>query len=432
MRFKRRPIDSLHRATYSHRFRAGLGLGLPLAVVLACTGKIESTEPTPGTGGSPSTGGTGGTGGTVDTGGTGNVGGGGLSSTGGSTGGSNASGSGGTVAIHLGGTSGASGEAGAAPACATESATAMLTPVYLAFAFDVSGSMGALDFAWHDPALKWDPIVAATRGFFEAEASTGLHASLTVFPSDREISDHCREDSYVAPEVAMRDLPSTTFGEKLDIIRAGEWRGDTPTLAVVQGVFAYMEEYKKDHDGNYALVLVTDGLPAGCDDSTIQSVEDAVQAKADSIPTYVIGVKNPPITDAPDTVTNLQAVAEAGGTDQAFIIDTGDPEQTSADFEAAIDLIRGVSVSCSIDIPKPPNDHEFEKNKVAVSYTSGSTETELTYDADCASDAAWHYDDASEPTQVVLCDETCSKVELDPKAKLTVSFTCEPVIDDPR
>src|SRR6188768_1406237 len=45
------------------------------------------------------------------------------------------------------------GGGGGGPVCETVSAAAELPPVYLAFAFDVSGSMGQLDQPrwWHDP-----------------------------------------------------------------------------------------------------------------------------------------------------------------------------------------------------------------------------------------------------------------------------------------
>jgi hypothetical protein len=280
-------------------------------------------------------------------------------------------------------------------------------------------------------------VVAATRSFFEAEASAGLQASLTAFPIDADEDERCDPESYGEPDVAMTELPSSTFGEALDAIREEDWRGGTPTLAVVGGVLTYLDEYRAEHPGKYALVLVTDGYPQDCDDDSIESVADAVAAVASEIPTYVIGVKNPPLTDedgdeAPDTVTNLAEVAHAGGTGDAFIIDTGDPAATSAAFQAAITAIRGVAVACNLDVPPPPDGRTFEKDHVLVSYTSDGTETALTYDAECALPDAWHYDDLEHPAQVILCPSTCATVETDPSAELSVGFTCEPVIKLPR
>jgi len=360
----------------------------------------------------------------------------GPGASGAASGSSSASAGGPQLMVGAGTGGGGGGEPGRV--CATATAEAALEPVHLVFAFDVSGSMGKGDLPWHDAKLKWDPVVAATRAFFEDPASTGLFASLTAFPIDKE-KGRCDAASYTDPDVPMRELPATEFGEKLDAIRADDWRGGTPTLAVVEGSFDYIADYRADHPGRYALVLVTDGYPQGCDDDEdrIESVTDAVGGVASDVPTYVIGVKNPPLVDedgnmAPDTVSNLAQVAEAGGTQAPFIIATGEADQTLRDFQAAIEKIRGVSVACNLKLPAPPDRRAFEKESVAVSYQSGAAQTLLHYDQGCADAASWHYDDVDAPTEVVLCPDTCAQVQAAPEAKLSVDFTCEPVINLPR
>src|SRR5690606_17676903 len=64
--------------------------------------------------------------------------------------------------------------------CASSSEGTELQDVVLAFAFDVSGSMGVNE---NDRLLKWEPVIAATKAFFEDQASDGLLATLTFFPS---------------------------------------------------------------------------------------------------------------------------------------------------------------------------------------------------------------------------------------------------------
>ena len=298
-------------------FAAGLGFGST-----SCGGNPSESEGIGGSGPGAGKGG-GGTAGAI--GGSSGAGGiiqGGSTAIGGSTGVGGASGAGGTTT------------------CASQKADANLLPVRLAFAFDVSGSMGQGDFPWHDATLKWDPVVAATRAFFEDPASAGLEASLTAFPV-AESNAKCMNGSYQTPIVPMTALPSPAFGTALDGIRAGTWRGGTPTLHVVNGVLSYIADNAAAGDARYVFVLVTDGYPQGCNDNSIQSVVDAVTAVAAQTPTYVIGVANPPLTDAngmmaPETVMNLSAVAVAGGTDHAYIIDTGNPALTSAAFTAAV------------------------------------------------------------------------------------------------
>lgn len=186
----------------------------------------------------------------------------------------------------------------------------------------------------------------------ELESSTRL---VDVLPSGR-CSLRCR---------SLRDArrsddrpPIGCVRQAIDAItptRASGWRGGTPTLAVLQGTYSFLHERAKDDaSGKYAVVLVTDGYPQGCDDDEddIANVADAVEGAAATLPTYVIGVRNPP--GGPDTVSNLNRLAVAGGTEQAFLVATGDPETTARDFKAVIDSIRGETLSCEARIPENP------------------------------------------------------------------------------
>lgn len=327
------------------------------------------------------------------------------------------------------GTDGADGTSTSGdPSCeAIAAGEAHLQPVRLAFAFDVSGSMGKLDYPWHDPTLKWEPVVAATKAFFTDPASAGISASLTFFPIDADQSERCDPANYDDPDVPMTPLPSDAFGAAIDAITptsTDEWRGGTPTLAVIQGTLTFIEPLAaNDSNARYAIVLVSDGYPQGCDDNSIQSVVDVVVAVSDSIPTYVIGVENPP--GGPDTVSNLNDIAVAGGTDHAFMIQTGDPEQTKDDFGAAVHTVRTASVSCDFSIPPPPDGYTFDPQKANVTYTSGTSSSALAYDDQCTSLDAWRYDDPTAPTRMVLCDSTCATVQSDPDAVLHVEFGCE-------
>jgi hypothetical protein len=317
-------------------------------------------------------------------------------------------------------------DAGLTPdTCAKQTMRATRQPVYLEFAFDVSGSMGKGDKPWHDRSLKWEPVVAATKAFFADAKSEGFSAALTFFPADDE---RCDRASYQTPDVSMQALPSQAFADALDAIGEQDWRGGTPTLHVLQGIFDQIDSEQTARPGHYAVVLVTDGHPQDCDDDSIASVAALVTSRAGEIQTYVIGVQNPPLDDAPDVTSNLTEIAEAGGTGQAYLIDTGDPTKTTSAFKATIDAIRSAAVSCRVDIPDPPQGQTFDKQKVSVRYLSGPKDTALSYQADCAGSASWHYDDPAAPQELVLCPETCEALQGDELAELVVDFECEPVI----
>lgn len=352
------------------------------------------------------------------------------SASGGGGGGSGGSTSSGLTFPDTVGSSG-SGDGGStgSGSCAADSSKAELQPVYLGVAFDVSGSMGKLDKPYHDPKLKWEPVVAATKAFFTDPESKGISASLVFFPIDDSSDLRCDPNSYLKPDVPITELPSNVFGAAIDAITpktSEEWRGGTPTLAVIDGTIGFLKPLvQADPNSKYAIVLISDGYPAGCDDDTIASVNQAVAGVASTIPTYVIGVANPP--GGPDTVTNLNAIAAAGGTDKAFIVETGDPEKTKADFKAVIDEIRSKSISCEITIPPPPPGQVFDPTKVNVTYTSGASKTLVLYDEKCAAENTWHYDNPASPKTIVLCDSTCATVKADAAAALSVEFGCETV-----
>jgi hypothetical protein len=358
----------------------------------------------------------------------------------GPTGGASSSGGAGSDApvIPGGASAGAPGppllspDAGPAAACATAASRAELERVHLLFAFDVSGSMGKGDEPWHDKALKWDPVVAATRSFFEDDASAGLVASLTFFPEDGDDDDRCVQEAYEEPDVAMTELPSSAFGEAIDDIEPAsddDWRGGTPTAFVMRGTLAFAERYREQHAGRYAMVLVTDGYPQGCDDEddSIEAVAAVIDEARDAdLDSYVIGVANPPVDDAPDTVSDLHALAEAGGTGEAFLIDTGDPAATAAPFAEAIAAIRATAISCSLAIPEAPMGRSFDKERIAVRFTGDSGEPrELRYDATCATPDTWHYDEPATPAEIVLCPSTCDLAQSEASAAFEVELACE-------
>lgn len=306
--------------------------------------------------------------------------------------------------------------------CTADLAGTMLQPVVLGVAFDVSGSMGKLDEPWHDPTLKWEPVVAASKSFFADPTSMGFSATMTFFPH-RE--GKCEADSYGPPDVALTGLPSDVFADAIDAqtpATTDDWIGGTPTLAVTQTTLAMLDEMRaEDPAPLYVFVLITDGYPQGCDDAAddIESTVAVVEEMADRVPTYVIGVQNPP--GGPDTVTNLESVAMAGGSEHAFIIETGDPETTAMAFRDAIEAIREQLASCSLVIPEAPPGQTFDPERINVSYDG----MQLGYDSECMLENSWRYDDPANPTRIELCEGTCAIVLADEAPELVVEFGCD-------
>ncbi len=362
----------------------------------------------------------------------------------------------------IGGQGGQNGSGdGDGPVCETASSETELAPIFLAFAFDVSGSMGHYDHPnwWHDPEAKWLPVRQATQAFFEDASSSGISASMGLFPAQ---TAKCEAETYGAPEVTMKELPSTAFASAFDAYEAevgdplagGAWRGGTPTLAAFSGTSDYLDQFRTaDPTAKVAVVMVTDGLPQGCSSQAndIGSITTAVgnlYEGGSGVRTYVIGIENPTAApaelpaydgwnnwgcgagnsspcDPPDTLSALNGVAAAGGTTEAFLIDTGDPEATKANFRAAIDAIRTQAVSCELSIPPHPiPGRAFDKDKIDVSYTVDSASTRLDYDPTCQESGTWRYAD-DEASLIELCPDTCDLIRSTPGADLNVDFLCE-------
>ncbi|MBX3203470.1 MAG: VWA domain-containing protein [Labilithrix sp.] len=295
-------------------------------------------------------------------------------------------------------------------ACAAQEVAATRKPVKLLLALDQSGSMGG-----GANNSRWVPVTTALKAFLAQPDTVGIEASMRLFPVDSNNQNtRCSAASYATPDVPMTALPnSTAFANKLV---ANPGFSGTPTQAVVNATVADAKVVQAANpQAKVAIVLITDGSPAGCSDNNIQRVVDEVTGTKATIPTYVIGVGN---------VANLNLVAQGGGPRDAFVVAVDDPAATQAQFLAAINEIRGSAISCEIDIPPPPSGETLDADKVNVNYTpTGKPTEQLAYDEACKA-GGWRYDDKANPKQVVLCPATCTVAKADPSAKVALAFGC--------
>jgi len=323
-------------------------------------------------------------------------------SSGGSSGGGSGGGSSGLFGDDGGGTGSSSGLTGDA-ACASSSAAASSIPVLLVFMFDRSGSMSMQS--------KWTSCSAGLDAFFGDPNSKGILASLQFFLQP----DECNTAAYQTPLVPMQPLPSPSFAAAIAGVSPN---GGTPTLPAIQGAIAYAQQNQAINPGSKAaVVLVTDGDPNDCN-STVQNVAAAAAAVASTIPTYVIGI---------GTTSSLNAIAAAGGTGQAFIVSTTNPQQTSQDFQNALATIKGSTLSCDLKLPTAPAGQTIDYTKVNVVYTpsTGAPQT-LTYNANCSGNGqGWHYDNPKAPTKIQICTASCTTIQGDKSAKLDIELGCD-------
>jgi von Willebrand factor type A domain-containing protein len=306
--------------------------------------------------------------------------------------------------------------------CAAQSYEGEAIPLDIYIMFDQSGSMlndvGGL--------TRLDAIERATGTFLRDAASSTISVGLGYFGFQPIGQTSCNPDDYANPSVAV----TLDHEAVLHSLAEREPIGETPTGAAIRGACGYAKEWKKSNQGHsVVLLLLTDGepkAPMSCSSGTCcPTLADAVTAAAEcrsgapGIETYVLGVG--PFLD------NLQQIAKAGGTDQAYLIGDQDVEQKVLQ---ALKSIRGAaSIPCELKVPEPSGGTSLDYGLVNVAYQDSSCVLSTIYNvataASCdAVDGGWFYDDPAAPSSIKLCGASCDRVSA-PGGRLAFTVGCE-------
>jgi hypothetical protein len=236
----------------------------------------------------------------------------------------------------------------------------------------------------------------------------------------------CSVGKFATLDVPIADLPANA-DPVITALAARQPDGTTPMARAVDSVVAALTARQKMlPDRKSILVLATDGFPS-CDagetvDAVVARLERAFAA-APTLPTYVVGVFA--AADLATAQTTFQRFATAGGTKAAFLLTAGnDLTQT---LLAALKQIRGQAVACDYAIP-PPQTGSLDLDKVNVTTTAASQTADLSRvpnAAACAGKPGWYYDDPTAPRpRIVLCPESCARLQGDPAARVDLVFGC--------
>jgi hypothetical protein len=232
--------------------------------------------------------------------------------------------------------------------------------------------------------------------------------------------------AYATPEVPIAPLPGNA-GAITASIAGHAPSGGTPTSAALQGAIDHAKAFANQNPDHVVIVtLATDGDPTECDPdiNNIAAMAAAGLNGSPAIRTFVIGVGS--------SLTNLNAIAAAGGTGQAYIVDTN--QNVTQQFVDALEDIQGNALGCSYALPDPPEGEMLDLEKVNVEYTPGDggpTQTipKVANAAACPPNGdGWYYDDEQAPTQILLCDFTCAKVSADTTGSMKILLGCETII----
>ena len=84
-------------------------------------------------------------------------------------------------------------------------------------------------------------------------------------------------------------------------------------------------------------------------------------------------------------------------------------------------------MSCDFPMPQATSTRSVDPGKINVNYTPGGGATVLigqTSSASACATGGWYYDDATAPTRIFLCPNTCERVQADPDASLQIVMGC--------
>ncbi len=339
-------------------------------------------------------------------------------------------------------------------ACAADNVKAQQQPLDMYIMFDQSGSMNEKVSG----GTKWTAVSSALGAFVNQPSAAGIGVGLQYFgvapgasacPSSCVAEadcqgngpclfgkcfgcvigggggDSCNGADYAKPEVEIAPLPGVASAITTSISKHGPSTG-TPTSAALAGAITHAKDWAAAHAGHVTIaVLATDGDPADCDTdlSHINAIAAAGVSGTPKILTFVIGVGS--------SLAALNGIAAAGGTGQAFLVDTGG--NVNQQFLDAMNKIRGTALGCQYQIPASKNGGALDYGTVNVQYTNGAGQvTTIPKVADknaCpASGDAWFYDNNQKPTQINLCDPSCKVVTADSKGQVSIIVGCATIL----
>jgi len=320
--------------------------------------------------------------------------------------------------------------------CIAESYAGEQIPLDIYIMFDQSCSMscpaeqtGAGLCCTGGPNPRIDQVRSAVDSFLRAPESVGIGVGIGYFGYMQAGNTSCDPSRYSAPAVPMGALPGNA-DPVINSLNLAVPTGETPTGAAIRGACTYASQWKKQNlSHKVVILLVTDGFPEApvtsqtgtCNPSIDDAAAAAAQCLASSaqLSTYVIGVGQ--------RLTELASIAQAGGTGQAYLVDTGDV--TASVLQALNQIRAAAAIPCDLSIPPAPAGGTVNYQQINVNFCDGASQSHTflyvdTLDQCDPAAGGWYYDDPNNPQHIVLCEQSCNTVTV-PGGKLSVTMGCK-------
>jgi hypothetical protein len=343
-------------------------------------------------------------------------------------------GAGGDGTINAGGGAGSTAGPNSCPVtvgntgCVGEVYVGETIPLDIYIMFDQSGSMlndvGGM--------TRLEAVRRATNQFLLDSKSSGIGVGIGYFGYQPIGSTTCDPAAYQTAAIGVAPLPGNAQ-PIIDSLAGIQPTGETPTGAAIRGACTYASGWKQANPGHAVVILlVTDGKPeapltskgGGCTptlDDAVAAATECVHSDA-AIRTYVLGVG--PLLE------NLTQIAQAGQTNQAYLVESGDVTTQVLD---ALNRIRGdASIPCQFKMPMPPEGETLDYGQVNIIFTDTACQTRTIYYVDKVescdpAQGGWYYDNPAAPKSIQLCARTCDDVSV-PGSQFLLSVGCQTVV----
>ncbi len=95
----------------------------------------------------------------------------------------------------------------------------------------------------------------------------------------------------------------------------------------------------------------------------------------------------------------------------------------------ATEVVGGTQLACEFEIPPPPDDMEFDPDKVNLEFHDGMGGVIEIGRIDSAADCpnvidGWYYDNPAAPQMIVMCPQTCDKLQGSENGSISIAFGC--------
>ncbi len=118
-------------------------------------------------------------------------------------------------------------------------------------------------------------------------------------------------------------------------------------------------------------------------------------------------------------------VAAAGGSDEAILVATTNVE---SEFRDALAKVRGDLLPCTYLIPEEVRTGEVGVTYVNVAIGLAGADPEITPQNPSCDGPGWRYDNATDPTAILLCPETCDAISADTEATIAIRLGCSTIV----